>query len=866
MSVRFPVIFIWCFYGAFASAADSEKGLRYWREVLDAEEFEQREQGMGELWKEGDKAVEILRKLSEDTNPEVAARARLILGKVELGVTPETPAKLVAMLEEYWSADGRERIKILQKIQKEAEFDFLMRLSRFEKDPDVRREIDSIITREMPRIVRGLLNENKVDEAKKVLGTSNQLAPMIHLGQILSNEGVLDQEIARLKASNEEDDQKRYLAYLRVKGDPALLRSEAARLGDTQAELIAALVQGDFLAYFSHQLEKGRMSDSARDYLRWVIAEYSGDQAGRKAVLESLLKAAKRDSGNLGPRVTLFRMGYGDRVIPLIPDDQVSLLANYHAMQEDYPEVERILELPDAEGLDDWLKKWGELARKQLSREKRPAMDRLLEAAGFLEARGRYDEAWKCTRKIFDLTRNHQNIEREEWLNSLFYSAPKAVLSGVAREIDDFEQVVSVIFQELPTGNAYHVWLYDLLGELEPKMAMRKRVLLTFSFSHRHPLIDAKEFDIYFERVFDRISKSKESLKDFLKFTSVLMERNRGRELEMVVEAREKGGEPNPYFAGLLAYDSGRLKEAAENFSKVEVGEDDAEPVVLYELGLVMNKAGLAKGAEYLEKARRFDDGSPRNLYGFSRHAVHAGDLKQAREFLEQAILRSPLLATASGYNETNSYIQELASLTLTLKEWKKARAYREAYALMASYRDGIDYGHYYSRNRFQALVARGAVAMEAGKVEEAVAAFGEAHRILPRDGYLANELFPVMREVGLGVYHDQLFAISARHAREMIQRYPMDDNGYNNFGWMASRANRCLDEAYQYQLKALELNPQSAAYLDTMGEIFFAKGNREEAIKWSEKSLANATLGESMKWDLHHQYERFKTGGFPPK
>ena len=99
-----------------------------------------------------------------------------------------------------------------------------------------------------------------------------------------------------------------------------------------------------------------------------------------------------------------------------------------------------------------------------------------------------------------------------------------------------------------------------------------------------------------------------------------------------------------------------------------------------------------------------------------------------------------------------------------------------------------------------------------------------------------------------------------------MIKRYPMDDNGYNNFGWMASRANRCLDEAEGYLKTALELNPQSAAYLDTMGEIHFAKGNREEAIKWSEKSIANATLGAAMNWELHHQNERFRHGEFPPK
>ena len=124
---------------------------------------------------------------------------------------------------------------------------------------------------------------------------------------------------------------------------------------------------------------------------------------------------------------------------------------------------------------------------------------------------------------------------------------------------------------------------------------------------------------------------------------------------------------------------------------------------------------------------------------------------------------------------------------------------------------------------------------MEEGDIAGAVTAFSEAHRILPRDGYLANELFPVLREVGLIELHDQLFAQSAEYAREVIRRFPKDDNAYNNFAWLASRANRCLEEAEAYLMKALEMKPQSAAYLDTMGEIHFARGKiGGEALKWS--------------------------------
>ncbi|MFT6577278.1 MAG: hypothetical protein ACJA16_005493, partial [Akkermansiaceae bacterium] len=63
----------------------------------------------------------------------------------------------------------------------------------------------------------------------------------------------------------------------------------------------------------------------------------------------------------------------------------------------------------------------------------------------------------------------------------------------------------------------------------------------------------------------------------------------------------------------------------------------------------------------------------------------------------------------------------------------------------------------------------------------------------------------------------------------------------------------------------ALEMNPHSAAYLDTMGEIYFARQNRPEALRWSTLSIKNDVLGNSgNRWELQEQHRRFKSGGFP--
>ena len=59
---------------------------------------------------------------------------------------------------------------------------------------------------------------------------------------------------------------------------------------------------------------------------------------------------------------------------------------------------------------------------------------------------------------------------------------------------------------------------------------------------------------------------------------------------------------------------------------------------------------------------------------------------------------------------------------------------------------------------------------------------------------------------------------------------------------------------------EALALNPDQAAYLDTMAEVQFAKRDRKAALKWSAQAV-NYSSGDSM---IRRQYERFANSPFP--
>jgi tetratricopeptide (TPR) repeat protein len=55
---------------------------------------------------------------------------------------------------------------------------------------------------------------------------------------------------------------------------------------------------------------------------------------------------------------------------------------------------------------------------------------------------------------------------------------------------------------------------------------------------------------------------------------------------------------------------------------------------------------------------------------------------------------------------------------------------------------------------------------------------------------------------------------------------------GYNEFAWLVANTKGDLNEALRCSQKSLELSPNTAAYLDTLAHVYFAKGDFEQAVK----------------------------------
>ena len=69
------------------------------------------------------------------------------------------------------------------------------------------------------------------------------------------------------------------------------------------------------------------------------------------------------------------------------------------------------------------------------------------------------------------------------------------------------------------------------------------------------------------------------------------------------------------------------------------------------------------------------------------------------------------------------------------------------------------------------------------------------------------------------------------------VQRYH-SYQAYNGYAWYASQDNIKLDRALTYALKAADLSGNKAGILDTLAEVYYARGEFREALKTSREII----------------------------
>lgn len=73
---------------------------------------------------------------------------------------------------------------------------------------------------------------------------------------------------------------------------------------------------------------------------------------------------------------------------------------------------------------------------------------------------------------------------------------------------------------------------------------------------------------------------------------------------------------------------------------------------------------------------------------------------------------------------------------------------------------------------------------------------------------------------------------------RQVIQQDPDNSTGYNQLAWLVSNTEGDKTEALRCSQKSLELKPNEAGHLDTLGRCYYALGDYANAVKYQSKAV----------------------------
>jgi tetratricopeptide (TPR) repeat protein len=157
---------------------------------------------------------------------------------------------------------------------------------------------------------------------------------------------------------------------------------------------------------------------------------------------------------------------------------------------------------------------------------------------------------------------------------------------------------------------------------------------------------------------------------------------------------------------------------------------------------------------------------------------------------------------------------------------------------------------HTVHRERARGLLAK-------GDVDAAEREIAACHALLPGDVMLPIDVVAGLEARGMKARADELYAESKRALDAALAKYPGSANDHNNLAWLAVNCGRDAEAALSHARRAVELKPRNAAYLDTLAEVQYHRGEYDEAIKTMKR------CAELQPREVRHreQIERFEAG-----
>lgn len=844
--------------------------------MLADENFKVREDAARDLWKLGDAALPALKSAIASRDPEKSSRARDISRRIELGITPETDPKIIELVDKYVVAAAEEKSAILGKLKKHRAWRQLLKLYASEESADLREELQSEMEGVALGAAREAVIEGKMQAAREYLamGATDDSGLLSH-ADFLRSQGLLDQELKKTPSGGGRDSERWRLALLRAAGSTDAAAGLALKLGMTEVAAAMSALSGNPLPWLERMAKQSEGNRITAAYAAAAANAWKG-----KALVESDLSvftaaiSGKSASDRDQAINALYALGLPGLAEPALIKNHPLIALHHFDMLERMPDAVGALGLnPDFSDANQWVARLiDEIMGRDIEDQQKPsdALERIAALAYLNERRGLHDR----NQQLFDdslAMMSEKNPERFlELIGNFFgrgevpYRASKLALRVASKwagqEPNRWEALVDEVLGDEDIVTEWWQWLEELDPESGPA-ARFDAMLVIFGIHH-----DPKNLrDKIIQRIWKAIDEAPEAAKARLLARMVTMAvaaNDLQNALKAVDRLPENVKDAFPWVSRLIwlsaAQRWGEVASLAVSRSGAQTDSETMGELHAYTASS-LRRAGRAKDAAKHDRlADQLAMGSPESCVRIGAGYAFGGEFKTARLWWA----RAACYADPEKLEDFADILRPYADDLLENSDWAKSSAACEVLnALVISTEPRWQSPAQFTRMRLHADLSLALSRLKDDR-QRALAMLDRCHANAPSDGSLADFFLPAVRAAGLKTEHDAWYRKSFTNLRGMIDRYPDADNLRNTAAWFASRANRDLDLAEKDIMAAISLNPNEAAYLDTMAEIHFAKGDRAKAVEWSNRAMSHAPTDDQIR----KQAERFRSGSFPVK
>jgi tetratricopeptide (TPR) repeat protein len=846
-------------------------------ESASAEQIEQTIQQLGDadaevsnrayqyLWKAGRPAEAAIAKAVKNNNPAIATRAKLLHENLSYGIYHDTSASVLDLIYEF--RDGDESTKrsaigqLIGRNQLHTVWKLLKKSGR--SDEQLLLEYSSLVRRYLPLMIA----EDRLSEVGKLLeakvsseqhfrdGVRDYAAYLLH-------RGYLEPEIRLLKRKTSPED-RRLLAYLLLfSGDLKSASNVAKQIGDAQLQVELFHRTRDWKS-----LLNGGHVPAAPPSLEWhgflaAFARLSGDaKAFDRAINQIISLNVPKGVAHQKAEALMLNDRWQDAVHVLRESGQVNvafeLLLKRSQAAEAFAAFGFDLEEDD---VNDWLSqqstdadkldKGFRVAEALLKFGDHKRATTLLDGIEAMATKDRIAVQYRIATTEYKAGLRERALKRlvqadkaQERLSIFFYSLLRK------REVTPS----FVLFCEQELRKANPGWdesqcVQGLHRLFVPKLdpAASAKVLdsllklwdqkhVTDSRQHRHLLMYAGELCVIHGR-------KQQAAVNFLKYF------DQSPPSGMALRIAD------------LFKEAKNWNEATRFYRRAwEVDPSSAGPAALFLHGYALKQAGYKdQGEKPMQRASMIPLG---DVAARSRLAkmLHERGLKEEAARQWDMILQLGSHSAWEGGQATA--VMDASRLTgdrLAVSDPERAADHWQRmalYQLKSNYFMLETTGYAHSMFLIHKSRARGL--LKRGKVEEALREVWLCHAAAPGDTTAAIDLVPLLDKAGRKDEADKLFSTIYLIDEEVCRLFPGASEYHNDMAWMCANCKRRLDDALVHARRAVELDPQRAAFVDTLAFLHFCRGEKDDAIALARKCIELEPDNEHFK----RQLERFQKG-----